>query len=288
MDGYTATRKIREQARFEQLPVIAMTANAMSGDRDKVLAAGMNDHIAKPVNVVKMFTTMATWITPGVAGKARLESIPEQGGGRADPAEALPHLPSIDIGAGLARTNGNLKLYRKLLGIFVEDYRDFGADFDRARKSSEDSDEATRLAHTLKGTAGNIGAGDLERAAGALDEKIRAGEDTTEALRQVVSALTPVLSGIQALPGVAEDAEMKTAFTPERAMKVLKQIRAMAKENDPEAINLVDELSLLAAPGDFTEQAGKLRDVMNAYDFEAAIEVIEGMQKGLREDAEAG
>ena len=109
-----------------------------------------------------------------------------------------------------------------------------------------------------------------------------------EALRQVVSALTPVLSGIQALRGVAEDAEMKTAFTPERAMKVLKQIRAMAKENDPEAINLVDELSLLAAPGDFTEQAGKLREVMNAYDFEAAIELVEGMQKGLREDAEAG
>jgi two-component system sensor histidine kinase/response regulator len=268
--------------------VIAMTANVMSGDREKVLSAGMNDHIAKPVNVVKMFTTLAAWITPSVAETAGLESIPEPGGPAGGLAEGVPNLPSIDTRAGLVRTNGNLKLYRKLLGAFGENYRDFGADFDRARKNREDAGEATRLAHTLKGTAGTIGAGDVERTAAVLEEKSLVGEETTEALRQVVSALTPVISGIQALPGVAEDTGKKKAFTPERAMKVLKQISAMVEESDTEAINLVDKLMFRAAPGDFIEQSSELRKVLDAYDFEAALEVMKAMQEGLFEDTKTG
>ena len=68
MDGYEATRRIREQPQWRELPVIAMTANAMVGDRDKVLAAGMNDHIAKPMRMEEMFATLARWIRPGPHG----------------------------------------------------------------------------------------------------------------------------------------------------------------------------------------------------------------------------
>ncbi|TXH87905.1 MAG: response regulator, partial [Rhodoferax sp.] len=71
MDGYTATREIRKNPRYKDLPILAMTANAMAGDREKVLDAGMNDHIAKPLNVNAMFTTMARWIRPGVAQRAK-------------------------------------------------------------------------------------------------------------------------------------------------------------------------------------------------------------------------
>jgi len=64
MDGYAATRALREQPQWRDLPVIAMTANALVGDRDKVLAAGMNDHIAKPIKIDQMFATLARWIRP--------------------------------------------------------------------------------------------------------------------------------------------------------------------------------------------------------------------------------
>jgi two-component system sensor histidine kinase/response regulator len=64
MDGYTATREIRKNPAFKDLPIIAMTANAMAGDREKVLQAGMWDHIAKPLNVADMFATLAKWIKP--------------------------------------------------------------------------------------------------------------------------------------------------------------------------------------------------------------------------------
>jgi CheY-like chemotaxis protein len=65
MDGYAATRALRRQPQRQTLPVIAMTANAMVGDRDAALAAGMNDHIAKPININEMFATLARWVTPG-------------------------------------------------------------------------------------------------------------------------------------------------------------------------------------------------------------------------------
>jgi len=65
LDGYEATRLIRQQARWRELPIVAMTANAMSGDREKALAAGMNDHIAKPLDIQAMFETIVRWIRPG-------------------------------------------------------------------------------------------------------------------------------------------------------------------------------------------------------------------------------
>jgi len=74
MDGYSATRAIRQNPAFKDLPIIAMTANAMAGDREKVLEAGMNDHIAKPLDVGAMFATLAKWIKPR-------HSHPEEPGG---------------------------------------------------------------------------------------------------------------------------------------------------------------------------------------------------------------
>ena len=68
MDGYAATRALRQQPQWRDLPVIAMTANALVGDRDKVLAAGMNDHIAKPIKVDQMFATLARWVRPATSG----------------------------------------------------------------------------------------------------------------------------------------------------------------------------------------------------------------------------
>ncbi|MBT4400084.1 MAG: response regulator, partial [Bacteroidetes bacterium] len=119
MDGYTASRKIREQERFNDLPIIAMTANVMSGDREKALNAGMNDHIGKPINVKEMFTIMAKWITPSepftepVTKKTDDQIFSED--------KRLPdNLPGIDISAGLERVAGNQKLYRNLLKKFAK------------------------------------------------------------------------------------------------------------------------------------------------------------------------
>ncbi len=156
MDGYTATRAIRMSPDFGHLPIVAMTANAMAGDKERVREAGMNDHVAKPLNVHDMFETLAQWIAPS-AGPFDDEfeaAIP----GEAEPAAPpLPEFTSIDTAAGLSIVRGNRALYRKLLHKFRIANESFGAQMERAR-SADDIDAAMRCAHTLRGTAGSIGA----------------------------------------------------------------------------------------------------------------------------------
>src|SRR5262249_35345168 len=123
MDGYTATREIRKNPAWNALPIVAMTANAMAGDREKVLEAGMVDHIAKPLNVGTMFTTIAKWIRPG-----SLRAQPTDASERAPAAVAggVPDtLPGIDVNAGLATTMRDQNLYVRLLGKFRDGWEDF-------------------------------------------------------------------------------------------------------------------------------------------------------------------
>ncbi|MBF0256401.1 MAG: response regulator, partial [Gammaproteobacteria bacterium] len=110
MDGYEATRLIRAQDRFKGLPVIAMTANAMVGDKEKVLAAGMNDHIAKPINVNDMFNTLAKWIKP--AQPAEFDQAPcAEVQERQPPSQGLPEFQHIDAVRGAKGVGGSEQVY---------------------------------------------------------------------------------------------------------------------------------------------------------------------------------
>jgi len=101
MDGYAATRALRLRPEFRALPVIALTANAMVGDRDKALAAGMDDHIAKPIKLEQLFATLARWVHP--TGAIAAESI---GVASAD-VTPFAELKGIDSSGGLTGTTGN-------------------------------------------------------------------------------------------------------------------------------------------------------------------------------------
>ena len=103
MDGYAATRALRLRPELRALPVIALTANAMVGDREKALAAGMNDHISKPINLEELFATLARWVRP--AGAIVAESIGVASAGT--DVAPLAELPAIDNRGGHVGTAGN-------------------------------------------------------------------------------------------------------------------------------------------------------------------------------------
>ncbi|MBF0562878.1 MAG: response regulator, partial [Alphaproteobacteria bacterium] len=141
MDGYAATREIRKNPAFAQIPIIAMTANAMAGDREKVMEAGMNDHIAKPLNVAEMFNTLAKWIKPkaGAAateGAGKITSVRD--------GNVIPDLPGIDTQAGLATTMNNTKLYLRLLAKFADTQGRFAELFATALEDATRSHEPGR------------------------------------------------------------------------------------------------------------------------------------------------
>lgn len=197
MDGYTATRKIRELDHLKDLPVIALTANVMNGEWEKVLTAGMNDHIGKPIDLNKMLITMAKWISPGGTANNRAAQATVR---KVSKPEVLADLPGIDTEAGLSIAQGNLPLYRKLLLKFLEIHQDFERPFLIAQAKGRNLHEAICAAHSLKGAAGSIGAGGVHEAAQALETACREGKESIdELLAAVITELQPVIAGLKNL-----------------------------------------------------------------------------------------
>jgi len=208
MDGITAAREIRKQARFQDLPIIAMTANVMREDRRQVEAAGMNAHIGKPFLPHQMYCTLALHIaasdhTAALPDQARVEHHTPTGevSGAATPFAPGPFaaLTTLDTAAALERMAGEADLYRKMLRLFHEDQHDFAARFAAAVEGG-DLETASRLAHTLKGSAGTIGAGALQQV--ALQLQLLCGDgapaDEIEAARAgVLAELAPVIADLK-------------------------------------------------------------------------------------------
>ncbi len=284
MDGYTASRRIREIPHLAGLPIIAMTANVMAGDRERTLAAGMNDHLGKPIKVNEMFATMARWIVPdrGHVGATGSPGSPDET--KAKVEVVLPELPGIDVGSGVARTQGNLELYRKLLLRFHNNYGDFASPF-RAMLSSGDYEAATREAHTLKGVAGNIGAQRVQSAAQVLEDACRERRDDIERrLQDVREALRPVLEGIAPLlaPSPAEEASA-TPVPLDRAQltPIMQRLYRLLDENSIEAVDEVVQLNSLLFSGGYGDEIKALAAAVEGYDFDQALQLLRTLADNL-------
>jgi signal transduction histidine kinase/HPt (histidine-containing phosphotransfer) domain-containing protein/ActR/RegA family two-component response regulator len=197
MDGLQATRAIRAEPRHARLPIIAMTASVMSGDRDRCLDAGMNDHISKPVSVEQLLVTLARWLPERGAGAA-----PGVQPGR--PAAGGPALPDaldgFNVDDGVRRVGGDRGLYRRLLLQF-HDHSAGAAAAIRAALASGDRNKAKAEAHTLKGVAGTLSAKELYAAAQALESALRRDAASVDAEADALEAAHGrVMAALAALP----------------------------------------------------------------------------------------
>ncbi|WP_374594479.1 response regulator [Aquabacterium sp.] len=197
MDGYTAAARIRGKPAWKDLPIIAMTASALASDREHALSSGMNDHIAKPLDVERMFDTMARWIHPAQPAAQAL-SAPEPGD------HDLPaRLQHIDIVDGLTRCMNNAGLFKRLLKGFMTSQASFAEHFEAAWHAGR-LDEALHLAHDLKGLAGNLSAHQLHDCAATLQSACEARdaariEAALSATRTALRDLLDELAGVPAL-----------------------------------------------------------------------------------------
>jgi PAS domain S-box-containing protein len=193
MDGFTAARAIRQRPALRELPVIAMTANAMVGDRDKVIAAGMNDHIAKPIVIDEMFATLARWMGPRPTSSTAESNAPPEA-----TLSALPGIDAASIGDELSR---NPALYRRLLCMFRDQQGGFMDRFATARAAGDQA-AATRQVHDLQSLAAMLGMRALRQSTLALEQALRRGTSGPEIdalLSAVQQRLAPVLAGLSTL-----------------------------------------------------------------------------------------
>ncbi len=268
MDGYDATRAIRKLPGLAQLPILAMTADVMAESREKMLACGMNDLIAKPLDVGKMFQTIARWIRP-VAPAAiapGVAALPQS-------AHELGDLPGIDTSAGLARMMGKSAFYRKQLLKFLESQSEFAADFQRA---AGDADLASRkrLAHTLKGLAGNIGATKLQESAAKLEAVCGdPGNDKAieSALGATVAELDIVLGGLAALKKNTAGAPAGNAPVDQpKVAALLDRLIELLAASDAQAGDVAGEIEALVKATQSEADFEPVIDAVSSFDFDIA------------------
>ncbi len=206
MDGYTATRLIRRTLKLTDLPIIAVTANALQGDREKVLQAGMNEHVSKPIDVDELYDVLQKWIKPR---NKSAEACSEPEPSSLPRPDKQSSLKGIDWQAGLKIVRGNEKLYRKLLNRFQEQYGNFQEAFATARNNE---DGGTRIAHTLKGVAANLAMNDLSVAALQLETACSNNHDSIdECLARTLEQLKIVLESLQLLDEETDSGSKKVA-----------------------------------------------------------------------------
>ena len=184
MDGMEATRQIRLLPGLAELPILAMTANAMTGDRERCIDIGMNDHIAKPIDPEVLWSKLLQWVKPlrapekvGAGGTAPGVAVPDSHHYQSAQITALAAISGLDPMIGLRLALGREELYFSLLAKFISSQHDFATRM-TAALASADSRTAIRLAHTLKGAAAQIGATELPQIAEQLELAIGQREPT--------------------------------------------------------------------------------------------------------------
>jgi HPt (histidine-containing phosphotransfer) domain-containing protein len=265
------------------LPIIAMTANAMAGDKEKVIEAGMWDHIAKPLNVGEMFATIAKWVKPGAtAASASIPppppSLPLDGGGaKIQTVGDLPPLTGIDVKAGMAICTGKESLYTRMLVKFRDSQGKFAELFAAAQKDADPVAPA-RAAHTLKGTAGNIGAKGVQAAAGELEHACNEKappERIKELLQQALDELAPVIAGLAQVGAGETEIAAKAPAIPEAELKtVLDKLRALLEDSDSEAGDVLGDLLDTLGNAPLAKQLKPVAIAIEGFDFDLALEKL--------------
>ncbi|MBF0589735.1 MAG: response regulator [Magnetococcales bacterium] len=292
MDGHIATKRIRSERRYDDIPIVAMTAHALTGDREHCLAMGMDDYVTKPIVIEKLFGALTKWIKP--QGHERPKKLSDSSVLAPHVTESthgpLPKLQGIDTEDALKRLGGNKTLFREM---WVEFRTEHVRSVDKLRAAlfnEKNIDSARQMAHAIKGVSGNLGATPLFKAALALEKSI--ADDDSEHWKERLDTfglrLQEVLeSTAQLAPSepnkVSTDikAEQRALSEADVALvdPILKQLADWIVEGNINAVDCLDDLrstlegsvvdqpfrALSRALGDFDfEQAGSQLELINS------------------------
>jgi two-component system sensor histidine kinase/response regulator len=292
MDGVAATVEIRKDRRYKELPIVAMTANAMQHDREKCLAAGMNGHVAKPIDPDELFNTLLKWIKPKQA-----QALPA-GDGRDGPETAempqqaaaerkevgLPKIPGLDIELGLRRVLGKKAFYLNMLRKYIANQENTPAQI-RAALDVGDRAAAERCAHSAKGVNGNIGALGLQALAAGVEETIRngAGREAVEiTLAPFAEALAAMISHLKAaVPPEVSPAVPIEGIDVNRAAEIAGKLADLLAGDDSESTDVLEQHFNLLRMVFGVDAIARIDRAVKQYDFEEALALLKARAQAL-------
>lgn len=238
MDGLAAAQAIRSNPRFRSLPIIALTANAMAGDRERCLQSGMNDHVAKPIDPDNLFDALLRWIPP--RGSA-VESSISHASGTVSNGNHGPLISGIDTETALKRTGGDRRRYESLLLLFADSQSGVVSRI-QAALTANDAATAQRLVHSLKGASANLGANSLAECAARAESAIRLNQSVSPWLEMLSNTLNEVVSAIRAaLPHGSESraAEPPGSVSAEVVVEPLARLKRLLQTDDGQACDFM-------------------------------------------------
>ncbi|MEI7608525.1 MAG: response regulator, partial [Rhodospirillaceae bacterium] len=275
MDGLDATREIRRRG-CHPGPIVAMTANAMEADRQRCLDAGMNDHVAKPIEPDQLFATLLRWMPV----REMTPALPAGPAPAAPPVDLLPVLEGIDTAAGLRFCGGNQRRYRTLLEGFAARQGAAAAEI-AAALAAGDAATAERLAHTVKGTAGSIGAAALAGTAGTVEAAIRRGDtgvslgSLTLELARITAAIRAATIDASAPPAPAVPADPAALSPP------LSRLRRLLADDDGEVLDYIHEIRPVLATALTPEEVETLAARVGGMDFAGSLAAVDAVATRL-------
>jgi CheY-like chemotaxis protein len=275
VDGITATKMIRSHPHLANLPVIAMTAHALVEERERCFAAGMNAHVTKPIDPDELFSTLTRWATPKAkpATESRLQPAT-----LTDPIP-IPEIAGVNITDGLNRVAGNRRLYRDLLSQFATKQAGAASEIALALDQG-DRQTAERIAHTVKGVAGNLGITGVQSAAQELEKSIRASQDSVPALLdQLAAALrlqtASITKALESSPVETPPALAAQPFNESNAARAIDRLRALLAASDGDAQDAFNDLQIATAEAVDKQLFDSLSESMNNFEFEAALATLD-------------
>jgi PAS domain S-box-containing protein len=293
MDGYVATREIRKNPQFADLPIIAMTANALLSDQIECYNAGMNDHIAKPINTLQLFNTIALWIKKDSEDleESILRSDASDLISLADSNDLRLKSPGIDIQAGLNRLGGNQSLYLTLLNKFQINHKQTVEEI-RYALTHKDQKTAARLVHSLKGAAGNLSIRDVFLDSSTLESAFKINrldfielllEKLEESLEQ---SFVTILALEKSFLGAQDATEVKgDAF---KLQSSLIKLENLIYDCDLEALECIADIVSHTKDYNFFDKAEELKKSIDHYDFDRAIIIFNEINQLIRKERTHG
>jgi predicted ATPase/signal transduction histidine kinase/CheY-like chemotaxis protein/tRNA A-37 threonylcarbamoyl transferase component Bud32 len=277
MDGFEATQRIRRHPELAELPIVAMTAHAMAGDREKSLAAGMFDHLTKPIDLKRLLGVLLHWIKPGERSQADMPVALRVAEAVVTPV-VLPEIAGFDAAKGLAQVGGDARLFVRLLGNFATTYAD-AADELATLLAAGQIRRAGILAHSVKGTADTLGADLLAATAAAIEMALIGDgggnlEEASALLAQFARELHAFCSPLREMGRSATPALQ--AVPPERETAVRNQLEyllQLLEVGDSEAEDVVERIRE-EAEAEWGELLERIATHVNEVEFEEAGDAV--------------
>lgn len=285
MDGFEATRRIRALPLGAKLPIIAMTAAAMAEDRQASAAAGMNDHIAKPIDPQTLADALVRWIKPGTPGTNAIpaeETVLSHPDIQREIAALEEALPGVAIRVALMRMAGNTALYRRLLQAFADRHQNLAATL-RSLQRAGHLDQLYREAHNLTGEAGNLGFELVKTSASILAQRIKSGsaQQLSEPTEVLAAACETMLVTLRNLTAGTHDKDKSAPVQEKRQLDltllppILHQLALDLKSKNFGARRLANELEELTRATEWTEEISAIVVAVRQLRYDTALSALE-------------